>query len=201
MMQVSLSAIAGRQIQGLQVAGEPMELVRNLSLDLRPSMLDDLGLLPALTWCFNRYREDRPQNSPLCRAGLQGRGRGDKRPRNCRDGPGAQTDVLILDLMMPDRNGIQVIGDIKRMKVCRLASSRNAGAEDAKDRETTLTDREREILSLVARGLANKEIATLLSISIRTVEAHRSRIMRKLNIHSHTGLIHFAMRQNLLNLP
>lgn len=86
------------------------------------------------------------------------------------------------------------------LKVCELDTSRYTSSADADGRDKTLTSREREILSMVARGLANKEIASLLSISIRTVEAHRSRIMRKLNIHSHAGLIHFAMRQNLLNL-
>ena len=87
------------------------------------------------------------------------------------------------------------------LKVCEQAGSRYSSASDVRDRDKMLTVREKEILSLVARGRANKEIATLLSISIRTVEAHRSRIMRKLNIHSHAGLIHFAMRENLLNLP
>jgi signal transduction histidine kinase len=58
MMQSSPSGVTGEQLHGLQVlAGELLERVRNLSLDLRPSMLDDLGLLPALTWHFNRYRE------------------------------------------------------------------------------------------------------------------------------------------------
>jgi PAS domain S-box-containing protein len=58
MMQVSPAAVAGKQIHGLQLlVGELMERVRSLSLDLRPSMLDDLGLLPALTWHFNRYHE------------------------------------------------------------------------------------------------------------------------------------------------
>jgi len=59
-----------------------------------------------------------------------------------------------------------------------------------------LTRREREVLSLIAQGQANKEIADLLGISIRTVEAHRARIMRKLDIHSHAGLIYYAMRGN-----
>jgi PAS domain S-box-containing protein len=56
MMARSPSAMAGEQFPALQaLAGELLERVRNLSLDLRPSMLDDLGLLPALTWHFNRY--------------------------------------------------------------------------------------------------------------------------------------------------
>lgn len=56
MMSRSASAPAGEQLPALQaLAAELLERVRNLSLDLRPSMLDDLGLLPALTWHFDRY--------------------------------------------------------------------------------------------------------------------------------------------------
>lgn len=58
-----------------------------------------------------------------------------------------------------------------------------------------LTEREREILVLIAQGKANKEIAELLSISVRTVEAHRASIMRKLRIGTHAGLIHYAISQ------
>jgi DNA-binding NarL/FixJ family response regulator len=67
--------------------------------------------------------------------------------------------------------------------------------------KTSLTVREQEVLLQIAQGRANKEISTRLSISIRTVETHRSKIMRKLGIHSHAGLIHYAMRQNVLSLP
>lgn len=68
-------------------------------------------------------------------------------------------------------------------------------------RKDELTSREREVLSLIAEGRANKEIAAKLAISIRTVEAHRARIMRKLDIRSHAGLIYFAMRSNGANTP
>ncbi len=88
-----------------------------------------------------------------------------------------------------------------QLRVCEQDNALAYRAADTKASDAALTVREKEILTMVARGLANKEIATSLSISIRTVEAHRSRIMRKLNIHSHAGLIHFAMRQNVLNLP
>lgn len=52
-----------------------------------------------------------------------------------------------------------------------------------------LTRRKREILSWIAQGRANKEIAEQLAISVRTVETHRAKIMRKLGLHSHAGLI------------
>ena len=62
-----------------------------------------------------------------------------------------------------------------------------------------LTSREREIFDLVIRGLSNQEIAAQLSISIRTIETHRGRIMRKLNVHSATDLVRLAARLGLLN--
>lgn len=74
MMQPSLSGLAGDRIHELQVlAGELVERVRNLSLDLRPSMLDDLGLLPALTWHFKRYREQTGIRVAFSHAGLEKR--------------------------------------------------------------------------------------------------------------------------------
>ena len=57
------------------------------------------------------------------------------------------------------------------------------------------------MLQQIAQGRANKEIATRLAISVRTVETHRSKIMRKLGIRSHAGLIHYATKQNVLSLP
>lgn len=62
-----------------------------------------------------------------------------------------------------------------------------------------LTSREREVLQLVAEGKANKEIATLLNISVYTVEAHRSRIMEKLNLQSSGELVRFAIRNGLVH--
>lgn len=64
-----------------------------------------------------------------------------------------------------------------------------------------LTNREREVLAQVARGLLNKEIAVQLGISVRTVEAHRDSLVRKLGIRSAAGLTRFAMESGLLEDP
>ncbi len=56
-----------------------------------------------------------------------------------------------------------------------------------------LTSREREVLTLIAEGLYNKEIAARLNIGTRTVETHRERIMRKLGVHSAAGLTTYAV--------
>ena len=166
-------------------------------------------------------------------------------------------DVLILDLMMPALNGMEVIEEVKRIapktRVIVLSMHANesyvsealhkgadgyvvkdslaselfdaihavmtgrrylSGRFSLQPREkplpqtgrgtaakASLTVREQEVLLQIAQGRANKEIATRLSISIRTVETHRSKIMRKLGIKSHAGLIHYATKQNVLSLP
>jgi len=63
-----------------------------------------------------------------------------------------------------------------------------------------LTNREREVLICIAEGLSNKEIAVRLGVGVRTVETHRERIMRKLNIHSVAGLTKFAIAKGLISL-
>jgi two-component system, NarL family, response regulator NreC len=62
-----------------------------------------------------------------------------------------------------------------------------------------LTSREREVLQMIAEGKTNKEIATILNLSIYTVEAHRGRIMEKLNLHSINELVRFAVRNGLVD--
>ena len=64
-----------------------------------------------------------------------------------------------------------------------------------------LTDREKEVLVLLARGLATKEIASTLDIGTRTVETHRANLMRKLGVKSVALLTHVAIREGLVDLP
>jgi DNA-binding NarL/FixJ family response regulator len=61
-----------------------------------------------------------------------------------------------------------------------------------------LTSREREIAQLLAEGKTNKEVAAALGISAKTVETHRANIMLKLNIHSITDLVHYAIRNKMI---
>jgi two-component system response regulator NreC len=62
-----------------------------------------------------------------------------------------------------------------------------------------LTAREREVLQLIAEGKTNKDIANQLSLSVYTVEAHRSRLMEKLNLHSTGDLVRFAIRNGFIS--
>lgn len=71
-------------------------------------------------------------------------------------------------------------------------------APDAYRTRLRLTPREREILQLLAEGKSNKEVASLLGISVNTAEAHRANIMLKLNLHSVAELVHYAIRNNII---
>ena len=66
------------------------------------------------------------------------------------------------------------------------------------DPYSQLTIREREILQLAAQGCTNNEIATRLYISHRTVETHRTNLMRKLSLHNHSQLIQFAIQRGII---
>jgi two-component system, NarL family, response regulator NreC len=61
-----------------------------------------------------------------------------------------------------------------------------------------LTSRERQVLQLVGEGKSTKEIASLLTISVKTAESHRVRLMRKLEIHETASLVRYAIRRGLL---
>jgi DNA-binding NarL/FixJ family response regulator len=72
----------------------------------------------------------------------------------------------------------------------------DAGASDY-DR---LTDREKQVLKLVAEGRANKEVAEELGISVKTAMSHREHLMQKLGLHSRTELVKFALRIGVIRL-
>lgn len=74
--------------------------------------------------------------------------------------------------------------------------SEDAGASDY-DR---LTDREKQVLRLVAEGRANKEVAEELGISVKTAMSHREHLMQKLGLHSRTELVKFALRIGVIRL-
>ena len=61
-----------------------------------------------------------------------------------------------------------------------------------------ITSREREVLQLVAEGKSTKDIASLLGISVKTADSHRSRLMRKLDIHEVASLVRYAVRKGLV---
>lgn len=85
-------------------------------------------------------------------------------------------------------------------EIARAALNEFVSSGGKKEPFSQLTSREREVLVLIAEGKSNKEIADKLSIGVRTIETHRERIMRRLNIHSVAGLTKYAIANGLVSL-
>jgi len=164
----------------------------------------------------------------------------------------AKPDVVIMDISMPELNGIesarQICDEIKNVKIIALSMHRDsvyvreilrAGAsgylvKDSEDDDLVrairavhrgeaflspaisdavlsdyrrhvsnpidlLTSREREVLTMVADGKTNKEIANTLNLSVYTVESHRGSVMEKLNLHNTGDIVRFALRNGLIS--
>ncbi|HEX4459186.1 MAG TPA: response regulator transcription factor [Polyangia bacterium] len=161
-------------------------------------------------------------------------------------------DVLVIDLTMPELNGMEVVGRVRALsphtKV--LVLSMHAGAEfvrpalragalgyvvkgtglddlvtairavaagerfldaaataatldedflpDAADELERLTPREREVLQLVAEGFSNREIGERLGVTPKTIDVHRTSLMKKLDLHNAAALTRFAIRRGLI---
>lgn len=181
-------------------------------------------------------------------------GDGDSAVRFVRD---HRPDIVLMDISMPDRNGIEATREIMalhpetKIVVLSMHADRRyviealkAGAvgyflkdSSAADLETglrgvargeihlcprvstnvireyvrlsesmdssaftVLSDRERQVLQFLAEGLATKEVAARLHVSVKTVESHRAHIMDKLDIHSIAELTKYAVREGLTSL-
>ncbi|HSF19159.1 MAG TPA: response regulator transcription factor [Vicinamibacteria bacterium] len=79
-----------------------------------------------------------------------------------------------------------------------LAGFLSGGAPGKSRGPKQLTPREREVVQLLAEGKANKEVAALLNISVKTVETHRTNIMQKLDLHSVSELVRYAIRNDII---
>jgi DNA-binding NarL/FixJ family response regulator len=71
-------------------------------------------------------------------------------------------------------------------------------AHEADDELNRLTPREKQVLQLIAQGKSNKDIASLLDLSVNTVSVHRANLMEKMNIHRTAELVLFAIRKGLV---
>jgi two-component system response regulator NreC len=79
--------------------------------------------------------------------------------------------------------------------------ARPRGPQSRVSRGSTLTPREREVIKMLAEGNSVKEIAKLLGLSVKTVEAHKFNLMRKLNIHNKAQLVTYAIQKKILKMP
>lgn len=106
---------------------------------------------------------------------------------------------LIDEQFYKSYDGVIMINDSKAKINSTLIESLNKGAEEDTDQEE-LSDREKEILISVVKGMSNKEIADHHSISIHTAITHRRNITRKLKVHSVSGLTIYAIINNLIDI-
>jgi len=95
------------------------------------------------------------------------------------------------------RGGLVLDPEVAREAV---AEPHRATEQDDADPYELLTDREKQVLRLVAEGHSNKEIAEILGISVKTAMSHREHVMEKLDLHSRTDLIKFAIRRGVITV-
>jgi DNA-binding NarL/FixJ family response regulator len=189
----------------------------------------------------------------LEREGWQVCGEGTTGPEALAMALALRPDLIVLDIGLPEMNGVEVIREIRRAMTTAIlvvtvhdaddlvreaieagangyvlkadagrtladaarvilargefisdrvrapsSSESGRGQFDATPTTVRLTSRERQVLQLLAAGRSNKEVATQLGISTKTAETHRARIMAKLEIHSISGLVRYAIRNRLI---
>ena len=110
----------------------------------------------------------------------------------------AAASELVAAIRAVQRGGLVLDPEIARDVMHE--QGRPASPGDAEDPYETLTDREKQVLKLVAEGSSNKEIAETLDISVKTAMAHREHLMEKLDLHSRTELIKFALRRGVIRV-
>ena len=110
-------------------------------------------------------------------------------------------DSAIADLM----GAVEAVSQGKAFfspKISRILAEdyvRTLKQRNAVDTYELLTSREREIIQLLAEGRTNKEVATLLNISVYTVETHRNKILQKLGLHNTAELVLYAVRKRIIS--
>ncbi len=108
----------------------------------------------------------------------------------------AAGSALTAAIRAADRGGLVLDPEVAR-EALRDQDADAAARPDA-DPYEALTDREKQVLKLVAEGRTNKEVADVLGVSVKTAMSHREHIMQKLDLHSRTELIKFALRKGVI---
>jgi two-component system, NarL family, response regulator NreC len=110
-----------------------------------------------------------------------------------KDVPASQ---LVYAIQVVSRGGRYMSSEALKAVVEHYAGP--ARAETAYD---LLTSREREVLKLLAEGFSAKQVASQLGLSVKTVDVHKTNLMRKLDVHDRTELIKWAIRNRVIRLP
>ena len=118
---------------------------------------------------------------------------------------GARGYILKSDAGRELVNAVQSLSDHKPFFTSKVSEllldgylANPTAAPQAASPRTRLTPRERQIVQLLAEGKSNKEVATVLDISVKTAETHRTNIMRKLGLHSISDLVRYAIRNKFV---
>ena len=98
---------------------------------------------------------------------------------------------LVHAMQQVSGGGIYLSPGVSRVVVEAYSSKSEAPSDP-------LSGRERQVLQLIAEGRSTKDVASLLGISVKTAESHRSRLMQKLDIHEIASLVRYAVRQGLI---
>jgi len=187
-MHVVGEAASGKAV--LEKAGElnPDVVVMDLSMpELNGLQATELLRTrhPAIKVVVLTAHEDESYLTQLCKAGAAGyvlkRSAGDD---------------LVQAIRMAARGQVYVEPALAGKALARLATGPSASQETT---HAPLSDREKEVLSLIAWGCSNKEAADKLEVSVKTVETYRVRIADKLGLRSRTELVKYALRQGWLN--
>ena len=195
LVRQGLKALLERE--GFQVAGEAsdgQELIRLVAnvrpeiaiLDVSMPILNGIDAARELqkssstkTILLTRHDEDQYVTEAL-RAGVKGYVLKNQ----------AATD-LVHAIREVSRGGVYLSPNISGTIVGAFLSKTDLPADP-------LTSRERQVLQLVGEGKSTKEVATLLGVSIKTAESHRTRLMQKLDIHETASLVRYAIRRGLV---
>lgn len=108
----------------------------------------------------------------------------------------AAASELVAAIRAAVRGGLVLDPEIARVALDDRGDA--AGVIAAPDPYETLTDREKQVLKLVAEGASNKDVADALGISVKTAMTHREHVMEKLDLHNRTELIRFALRRGVI---
>lgn len=109
----------------------------------------------------------------------------------------AAPDDLISAIQVVHRGDVFIYPSLARLLVRDFLQRTEAGTSSGVEE---LTPREREVLTYIAEGYTNQEIANALVISVKTVDRHRENIMRKLNLHSRVELVKYAIAKGLITV-
>lgn len=110
-------------------------------------------------------------------------------------------DMELLSAIRAVRRGeIYVHSSLTKALVEGAFDRRMEGEAGASDRFEDLSEREKEVLRLLARGYTNQQIADALFLSVKTIETYRARLMEKLKLRTRAELVHFALKKGLLTL-